>query len=71
MATNNTYKMGERIGDGFFGVVFACTDDWNNDLAAKILKPKSTYENIKAAATAEMQKLFALRHSNITYVFDA
>jgi len=71
VTTKNTYKMGHRIGDGFFGVVYSCTDDWNNDLAAKILKPKNTYEKVKEAAATELEKLFALRHPNITYVYDA
>jgi len=71
LATNNTYVIGERIGEGHFGVVFACNDGWGNDLAAKILKPNGTYEKVKASAEAELQKLLALRHPHITYVFDA
>jgi serine/threonine protein kinase len=69
--THNTYTMGEKIGEGSFGEVYACTDGWNNDLAAKVLKPLRPYEQVKASATLEMQKLFLLRHPNITYFFDA
>lgn len=71
LATNNTYTIGEKIGEGFFGVVYACVDVWNNDLAAKVLKPTRTYEDVMVAAEAELQKLLALRHPNVTYVFDA
>lgn len=71
LATGNTYTIGEKIGEGTFGVVFGCVDVWGNDLAAKVLKPIGTYEKVKASATAELQKLIALRHPNVTYVFDA
>jgi hypothetical protein len=40
--TGNTYTMGEQLGEGNFGIVFSCVDVWNNNLAAKILKPKGT-----------------------------
>lgn len=70
-ATGNTYTMGDVIGEGNFGVVFGCVDVWNNDLAAKVLKPTGTYEKVRAAAKAELQKLVTLRHPNITYVYDA
>lgn len=69
--TKNTYTMGERIGEGHFGIVFGCVDTWRNQLAAKVLKPISTYEEVRASAEAELQKLVLLRHPNITYVFDA
>lgn len=70
-ATGNTYTMGGIIGEGNFGVVFSCVDVWGNDLAAKVLKPIGTYEKVRSSAEAELQKLLALRHPNITYVFDA
>src|SRR5260370_29758077 len=69
--TGNTYTMGDKIGEGSFGEVYACTDGWRNDLAAKLLKPLKPHEEVKASALAEMQKLLLLRHPYITYVFDA
>jgi hypothetical protein len=27
--TGNTYTMGEKIGEGFFGLVYSCVDVWN------------------------------------------
>ncbi len=63
--------MGERIGEGYFGVVYACTDGWRNDLAVKVMKPVRSYEDVRTATTSEVQRLLALRHPYITYVFDA
>lgn len=71
MATGNSYTMGEKIGEGNFGVVYACKDIWENDLAAKVLKPIGTYEKVKASATEELIKLVQLRNPHITFVYDA
>jgi len=63
--------MGEKIGEGFFGVVYSCLDIWGNDLAAKVLKPIGTYEKVRSSAEAELRKLALLRHPHVTYVYDA
>jgi eukaryotic-like serine/threonine-protein kinase len=70
-ATGTTYTMGPFIGEGFFGIVFECTDGWENDLAAKIFKPTKPYEALKEAALTELRRLLDLRHPHITYVYDA
>jgi serine/threonine protein kinase len=70
-ATGNTYDIGARIGEGNFGIAFRCIDVWGNDLAAKVLKPKGTYQNVRESAVAEFEKLLYLRHPNVTYVYDA
>jgi len=70
-ATGNSYTMGPKIGEGHFGLVYACVDGWNNNLAAKVMKPLAPYERVKAATEAEFGKLVLLRHPHITYVFDA
>jgi len=69
-ATGNTYRIGRVIGEGSFGVVYECTDTWENELAVKILKPRGTYEQVRASAIAELEKLRTLRHPNVTYVHD-
>lgn len=69
--TGNTYRIGPVIGEGNFGVVYECTDTWENELAVKILKPRGTYEQVRENAIAELQKLRLLRHPNVTYVHDA
>lgn len=71
LTTGNTFTMGQRIGEGYFGIVYECTDVWNNTLAAKILKPTGTYDAVRTSAEAELAKLRSLRHPFITYVFDA
>ena len=69
--TGNTYTMGDKIGEGFFGLVYSCVDVWNNHLAVKVLKGTAPYETIEAAAHEEFKKLMLLRHPHVTYVFDA
>ncbi|MGH9740875.1 MAG: serine/threonine protein kinase [Candidatus Acidiferrum sp.] len=72
LLTHNTYVMGQQIGEGSFGIVYECTDGWNNRLAVKILKPLGkSYEEVQAAAEGEMQRLFLLRHPFVTYVYDS
>lgn len=71
LATDNTYTIGNKIGEGSFGIVFECSDIWNNDLAVKVLKPVGTYERVQAGATGERDKLLRLRHPYVTFVFDA
>lgn len=71
LLTGNTYTMGEKIGEGNFGIVYACKDVWLNDLAAKVLKPNEPYEKVKTAAQAEFVKLIHLRNPHITFVYDA
>lgn len=70
--TGNTYKIGGSIGEGNFGVVYACSDTWENELAAKILKPRNQpYETIKKEAVDEFYKLLTLRNPFITFIYDA
>lgn len=71
LATGNTYTMGTKIGEGNFGVLYSCKDIWENDLAAKVLKPTGTYEKVRASAEAEFVKLMRLRNPHITFVYDA
>ncbi|MDO9532798.1 MAG: protein kinase [Deltaproteobacteria bacterium] len=71
LLTRNTYTIGEQIGEGNFGIVYSCKDVWQNDLAAKVLKPIGTYEKVRAAAEAEFHKLLQLRNPYITFVYDA
>jgi serine/threonine protein kinase len=69
--TGNSYTMGEKIGEGHFGLVFSCVDVWGNQLAAKVMKAMGSYEKVKASTEDEFRKLLLLRHPNITYLFDA
>jgi serine/threonine-protein kinase len=66
------YSLGKYIGEGSWGVIYHCTDDWENELVAKILKPRNrTYEAVKDEWTKELSNLVKLRHPNITFVYDS
>lgn len=71
LSTGNTYTIGNKIGEGGFGIVYFCTDTWGNNLAVKVLKPIKTYEEIKASAENEFIRLVQLRNPYITFVYDA
>jgi serine/threonine-protein kinase len=66
------YSLGKYIGEGSWGAVYHCTDDWENKLVAKILKPRArTYEAVKDEWDKELRNLVKLRHPNITFVYDS
>lgn len=66
------YYMGPMIGQGAFGAVYECMDDWANDLVAKVILPQErTYEQVRDEWLKELTSLMHLRHPNITYVHDA
>ena len=72
LETGNSYTIGTKIGEGNFGFVFACQDVWQNELAVKVLKPQGrTYDQVRAAALSELEKLVQLRNPFITFVYDA
>ena len=71
LLTGNTYTIGPRIGEGNFGIVYSCSDDWDNELAVKVLKPVHPYEKLRENAEGEFSRLRQLRHPNITFVYDA
>jgi serine/threonine-protein kinase len=67
-----TYTIGDRIGQGAFSCVYACTDDWDNVLVAKVLWPHNqTYEDVRERWMHELKMLVDLRHPNITFIHDA
>lgn len=68
--TQKHYSLGKELGAGNFGTVYECTDDWDNELVAKVLKPKGTYDEVKERWLDEARKLTRLRHPNITYIYD-
>lgn len=67
---NRIYTIGAYIGGGNFSQVFCATDNWERELAVKVLKPQGTYEQVKLAAIGEASSLVLLRHTRITYVYD-
>lgn len=69
--TGTNFTVDYQIGEGHFSVVFKGTDDWDNDVAIKVLKPKGTIAEDQAAAEGELERLIALRHGKITQIHDA
>ena len=70
--TNATYTIGPPVGEGGFGLVFACTDVWDNGLVAKVIKPNGRdFQLVESRARDELDALVHVRHPNIVYVHDA
>ena len=67
-----SYWIGNEIGHGSFGIVFECSDDWSNTLAAKVLVPnQKPYDLIRDNWLLEIKNLLLMRHPNITFIYDA
>ena len=63
------YWIGEMLGQGAFGAVYACKDEWGNELVAKVLLPRDrSYEEIQQHCLRERERLLELRHPNITFL---
>ena len=68
----HTYYIGNQVGQGFFGAVYECFDEWSNSLVAKVIIPQGrSFEHVKSMWLEEQNKLVNLRHPNITYVHNA
>ena len=66
------YFIGDKIGQGSFGEVFECQDEWSNQLVAKVLLPRNrTYDEVRESWLQELRKLLDLRQTNITHVHAA
>ena len=58
--------------EGTFGVVFACTDMWDNHLAIKVFKPvTSEGRTVQDRAAHELTALAHVRHPNVVHVHEA
>jgi len=66
-----TYHIGETIGQGYYGIVYDCVDDWGNELVAKVLKPMGSFREVADRWQREAAVLTTMRHPNITYIHDA
>jgi serine/threonine protein kinase len=69
--TGTTYWVKYFVSQGHFSYVFKGIDDWDNDVAIKVLKPRGTLEDDLKAASEELERLLTLRHGKITHVQDA
>jgi serine/threonine protein kinase len=66
-----SYYIGQPIGQGYYGIVYDCTDDWGNELVAKVLKPMGSFQEVADRWQRESAVLTTMRHPNITYIHDA
>jgi hypothetical protein len=67
------YKIGERLGMGGMGVVYAARDpDLDRDVAIKLLRPEFVRANPDAAQriTREAQSMARISHPNVVSVYD-
>jgi serine/threonine-protein kinase len=69
--SNGLYFIGEHIGSGAYGDVYECTDEWDNPLVAKVLKPGLAFDEAQRQWQSEVSNLSQMRHPNITYIYDA
>jgi len=69
--SGSTYTVKHYLGEGFFSIVFQGVDEFDNDVAIKVLKPRGSYEDDHASAAGEFHRLLTLRHPKITHVHDA
>lgn len=70
-STGTAYRLLEPIGEGYFGIVYAAIDSWENDLAIKVLKPHASPRLNASKAAAEVDKLVMLRSPFFTYIYEA
>jgi len=70
--TQNTYVLTDQIGEGAFGIAFAATDTWGEELVAKLVKPHgASFAQVQEKALKELQALVHVRHPKIVQVYDA
>jgi serine/threonine protein kinase len=69
--TGSTYHFGGAIGEGSFGKVFYCTDDWGHELVAKVIKPFGDWNETEARATSEIVVQSLSRSPHAVYIYDA
>jgi serine/threonine protein kinase len=70
--TGHTYIVDYRfLEEGHYSVVFRGTDEFDDTVAIKVLKPRGTFEEDRLAALGEVERLLTLRHKKITHVQDA
>jgi serine/threonine protein kinase len=70
-ATGARYMIGDKFGQGSFGDVFACSDEWGHDLVAKIIRPIGDFLQTEEKAFAEISALVLVRSPYIVHVHDA
>jgi eukaryotic-like serine/threonine-protein kinase len=69
--SGSAYTIGDLLGSGFYGDIYACEDVWGQPLVVKVLRPLVSIEDTRSKALSELHKLYQLRHPQITYMYEA
>ena len=70
--SGSVYSVGELLGEGHYGRVWAATDCWGNKLALKVFRPeRGTFAEVQQSALREISNLLVLRSPFVTHVYDA
>jgi len=64
------YLLGQRLGDGSFGEVFAALGPFDQPCAVKVFRPRLHQAVVRDQWLKEASRLYQLRHPHIVYVFD-
>jgi serine/threonine-protein kinase len=71
-STRGSYKVTDVIGAGEFGAVYECIGPFDQIYAVKMVRPANRpYSEVHAEWAREVQRLFALRHPNVAYIYDS
>jgi serine/threonine protein kinase len=68
--TGTAYTIGEPFASGGFSLVFGCTDEWNHDLVAKIVRPIGDIEQTGSKVVSEVVAAAIVRSPHIVHVYD-
>lgn len=69
--TGVSYHIGQPFDEGGFGTVFRCTDDWDDRLVAKVLRPVGEIHEMERRARSEVVAGAIARSPHIVHVTDA
>ena len=71
-SSRGSYLVTDVIGAGEFGAVYECIGPFDQIYAVKMVRPANRpYSEVHAEWAREVQRLFALRHPNVAYIYDS
>src|SRR5690606_36285921 len=71
-SARGSYFVRDVIGAGEFGAVYECIGPFDQIYAVKMVRPANRpYSEVHAEWAREVQRLFALRHPNVAYIYDS
>jgi eukaryotic-like serine/threonine-protein kinase len=71
-SSRGSYQVTDVIGAGEFGAVYEAIGPFDQIYALKMVRPANRpYSEVHAEWAREVQRLFALRHPNVAYIYDS